>query len=439
MNQDRNRIFYLAYNVPLDNGYGLPVLWTGMPGRRKSALHAQWAAQMGVPYLHLSPGQKGDGYFGVVPLPIQTPDGQTILSFPVNKDIKAMCDLGRGLILVDEVRSAPQIIRPALLGLLQEREFGDVKLPAGVRIMGASNATNDATNGRPLSAPEANRVCHIAWDGFSANEMREHFAKTSGEPLFTERHEVDYDSPEVAKLLAKQDKVQADILALRAKYRSVAATQVFTFVKRRPAVDKQGKHVGDSMHHMPKSGTEACDGPWCSERSWSNVVEVLWTYRAMRDTKNLDHCPAQEIDDPDLQTLLRGLVGGVSNELLVWLNEQDLPDYASWLGGATKVEFEKGRDDRAYLIFSGAGYFVANLPKTTQAESTYRKEMASAFFREALAAAPTCGFESVMAGVKVVQDTALQSGDNTDLTVKPAVDFLRKYSEMTRKIANSSK
>jgi len=420
-----NRLFHIAYHVVTSNGYGLPVLFTGKPGRAKTAVARAWARSKGVPFLHLSPGQKGEGYFGVVPVPVKDENGNDVLRFPPNDVIRQMCNGGYGLILVDEVRSAPRGIRPALLGLLQEREFGDVELPPGVRVIGASNATADATNGSPLSAPEANRMCHVNWHGFDADQMMAHFASTSDEIRFDKGNDID------PKKLEKAKAIQAKVDALRPSLRPYAAQQVFTFVKKKPSV-VNGKHVGDAMHNMPKSSTDKVDGPWCSERSWSNVVEVLWTYRALRKIGELSDCPASEQEDSDLQVLLEGLVGGVGSELLMWISEQDLPDYGRWLSGQEEVTFEKGRDDRAFLIFAGAGYFIKDLPNQTAADQTVRRQMAASFFQMALKHAPTVGFEVVMAGVKIVQDNAIATGSQMDMTSKPALEFLSKYTEKTR-------
>lgn len=424
-----NRLFHLCFFVPTSNGYGLPVLFTGKPGRAKTAVAAQWAQQKGVPFLHLSPGQKGDGYFGVVPVPVKDDNGNDVLMFPPNRDIRAMCDLGRGLILVDEVRSAPQVIRPALLGLLQEREFGDIQLPPGVRVIGASNATSDATNGRPLSGPEANRMCHIDWNGFDADQMMAYFTSTSDTLEFEKRGT--YDD----KKWSKAEDIQARLLELRPSLRPFAAQQVFTFVKRKPSVDTHGKHLGDAMHNMPKAGTDKMDGPWCSERSWSNVVEVLWTYRALRKLGELSSCPQSEQEDPELLAVISGLVGGVGGELLMWISEQDLPDYGAWLADREEVVFEKGRDDRAFLIFAGAGYYIKDLPQKTPAEAAHRRQMAASFFEKALKYAPKVGFECVMAGVKIVQDNAIATGNQADLTSKEAIKFLQTYTDKTRAIA----
>lgn len=428
MNMDR-LAFISLFSAMTGAGWCPPLLLTGLPGRAKTAKAAGWARKYRLRFLHLSPGQKGDGYFGVVPVPVTTKSGDTILTFPSNKDIHAMMEQGRGLILLDEVRSAPGIIRPALLGTLQERMFGDARLPPGVRIIGASNATKDATNGRPLSPPEANRLCHVSWHGFDAIQMRSYFESSSKEHPFADRIEPDYND------WSEFEEIESKILAKREVLRVAAAQQVFTFVSRVPSVDRNGKHVGDAIHRMPAPGTEACDGPWPSERSWSNLVEVLWSYRAMKAEKILDNCPQDEKDDPELQALLRGFVGPIAGELLEWISEQDLPDYAAWLDGHEKVKFEKGRDDRAYLIFAGAGAFIVNHPRDSEDQRTKRRRRVSAFFEYAIQNVPIVGFETVMAGVKLIQDNALATGVRDDLMVKPAHDFMVAYRKETADIA----
>lgn len=432
MNYDR--IAAIALFTPMTGaGYCPPILWTGLPGRAKTAKAAKWAKDHNLKFLHLSPGMKGEGYFGVVPVPTTLPDGRLVLTFPANKDIQEMCDLGRGVILLDELRTAPSVIRPALLGTLQERYFGDLRLPPGVRIMAASNGVKDALNGRPLSPPEANRLCHIKWHGFEASDMREYHVSSSDEHPFADRAEPDYAD------WSEFEKREQAILAARTPARRMAATQVWTFVQRRPHVDKDGKHVGDSIHMMPPPGSEACDGPWPSERTWTGAMEVLWSYRVQKSLGILKDCPEQESDDPDLQALIRGFVGPVGGELLQWIAEQDLPDYNDWLTDRIKVKFERGRDDRAYLIFSGAGSYILSLPRETKEQRDLRKARVAAFFDRCLALTDQIGFESVMAGVKLIQDEAMKTGVRDDLMVKSAHDFLVKYRQETADIAAGKK
>ena len=136
-----DKLAFIAWFTPVSGGWGLPLLWTGSPGLAKTAKNKGWAKHFLSPFLHLSPGQKGDGYFGVVPVPYTNKHGRDVLKFPINDDIDRLIEVGHGLILADELRSAPGIVRPALLGLFQERVFGDEQLPVGIRVWAASNAT----------------------------------------------------------------------------------------------------------------------------------------------------------------------------------------------------------------------------------------------------------------------------------------------------------
>ena len=340
-----NKLVFIAWFCPVDGGFGLPLLFTGPPGQAKTAMSKGWAKHFRSRFLHLSPGQKGDGYFGVVPVPYTREDGINVVRFPINEDIAQLVAEGRGLILVDELRSAPGIVRPALLGLLQERMFGDATLPAGVRIFGASNATIEAVNGRPLSPPEANRLCHIKWPTRSATEMMTHMVRSSAEPAFADRIDPDFND------YAEFARIEQYVLDHRQEQRGRAATEVFGGF-----VDRYDSAKGDALTRQPKTGSAEADGPWPSPRSWSNVVDVIATYRCLRKGGFIK-VDGHESDDFELGELVRGCVGPLGGELMEWLRLQDITDYALWLDGKLtgpdEVKFEPGRDDRTFVIMAG--------------------------------------------------------------------------------------
>src|SRR6202012_5125391 len=59
---------------------------------------------------------------------------------------------------------APPAWQAALLGVVLERVVGDLDLPAEVAVVAAANPPEQAADGWDLSAPLANRLCHLTWE-----------------------------------------------------------------------------------------------------------------------------------------------------------------------------------------------------------------------------------------------------------------------------------
>src|SRR5688572_19903164 len=71
---------------------------------------------------------------------------------------------GKGLLFLDEISTAPPAVQAALLRVVLERVVGDLDLPEGVTVVAAANPPEQAADGWDLSAPLANRFCHLTWD-----------------------------------------------------------------------------------------------------------------------------------------------------------------------------------------------------------------------------------------------------------------------------------
>src|SRR5204862_8275965 len=70
---------------------------------------------------------------------------------------------GRGIAFFDEISTAPPAVQAALLRVVLERTVGDLALPDAVAVVAAANPPEQAAEGWDLSAPLANRLCHLAW------------------------------------------------------------------------------------------------------------------------------------------------------------------------------------------------------------------------------------------------------------------------------------
>lgn len=138
--------------------WGLPLLLWGNPGVAKSAILRQLAREYGLPIEVLSPASRGEGAFGVTPVP----DGGR-MTYPRPDWTDKFEEAKRGIVFVDEINLAATHFAGALLGLLQDRVLGSYQLPPGVRVVAAANPIDlaAASGGWDLSAPAANRVGHL--------------------------------------------------------------------------------------------------------------------------------------------------------------------------------------------------------------------------------------------------------------------------------------
>ena len=72
-------IFKTALFTPTARGWGLPLLCEAEPGTAKTSVGTQQAKRFGMPCEILSPGERGEAAFGVVPIPIKDDEGKTCL------------------------------------------------------------------------------------------------------------------------------------------------------------------------------------------------------------------------------------------------------------------------------------------------------------------------------------------------------------------------
>jgi hypothetical protein len=69
-----------------------------------------------------------------------------------------------GVIMLDELTSAPPLIQAAAYQLVLDRKIGDYELPEGASIVCAGNRTNDRGVVFQMAAPLANRMVHLELD-----------------------------------------------------------------------------------------------------------------------------------------------------------------------------------------------------------------------------------------------------------------------------------
>lgn len=94
-------------------------------------------------------------------LPVVTSDGVTLA--PPGFAKRIINNDQPTLLFFDEISTAPPACQAGVLRIINERWVGDTKLPDSCRIIAAMNPPATSAGGGELTAPLANRFCHIPW------------------------------------------------------------------------------------------------------------------------------------------------------------------------------------------------------------------------------------------------------------------------------------
>jgi hypothetical protein len=221
---------------------------------------------------------------------------------------------GKGVLFLDEISTAPPAVQAALLRVVLERIVGDLELPTDVVVVAAANPPEQAADGWDLSAPLANRFCHLEWN--------------VDPRAFAQGIVGGWDAP-VVPVLPEWWEEQLPL----------SRGLVSAFINVRPSLAVA----------VPGDGATAGRG-WPSPRTWE-MVSRLWTAAnvvgASEEVRSL---------------LVMGAVGqGAGVEFLSWTSEMDLPDPEEVLKDPDSFVLPE-RGDRAYAVLSSVAAAVAADP-----------------------------------------------------------------------------
>jgi len=291
-------------------GDGLPLLFWGLPGPGKTAMVEQFARALGVHCEVLSPGERGEGAFGCVPVPVGK-GKDTRIAYPPPWWADDFADSPGSILFVDELSSAPPALHPPLLGLIQAKRIGGTQLPRTARVFAAANPPECAAGGFDLAPPVANRLGHVQWPMPTAEAWSDYMlGGASGviKPI------------DAAAISARVD---AEWSA-----RFAAASALSTgFVRANPG----------ALHKMPTEGSAS--KAWPSHRTWELAT------RANASATLLG------ASDDTRMTLIGAFVGdAVAAEFAAWAARQDLPDAGALLDGKETFKHDPSRADRTYVV-----------------------------------------------------------------------------------------
>ncbi len=329
----KDSILTAALFTPISGGrWGLPILAWGSPGVGKSAIIEALAARWGMACEVLSPGERGEGAFGVVPVP----DTNGVLRYPRPEWTCAFDGDVAGVVFVDEMTTAAPALQAPLLGLLLARRIGGHTLPSRVRVIGAANPPEQAAGGFDLAAPVANRVGHISWGEPSVEEHTRYMLGS------TEESTVGDASAEEARVLAAWPTAWARAVGLET-----------AFLARRPALKNK----------CPEAGSPTASRAWPSDRSWEAA------------TRALASAAVHGLSGEDTEEFVAAFIGeAAASEWFAWITEQDLPDPVAILDGHATFAHNPARLDRTVAVLNACVATVA--PKV----AVRRQERANALW-----------------------------------------------------------
>jgi len=277
----------------------VPVLLWGAPGTGKTSAIRAMADAAGLPCETVIASIREPSDFAGLPVVV----GQGVRFAPPTW-AQRLAAAGRGLLFLDELSTAPPAVQAALLRVVLERVVGDLDLPAEVAVVAAANPPEQAADGWDLSAPLANRLCHLTWE-INPRVVADGLAGG-------------WAPPRIPQLTG--DWAAAEIMA-----RGLVAA----FLRVRPV-----------LACAPPTDPATAGRGWPSPRTWEMTAR-LW---AAADSA--------AVGGQTRSALVRGCVGdGAGAEFLTWLAEMDLPDPEEVLADPDSFTLPD-RADRAYAALA---------------------------------------------------------------------------------------
>lgn len=316
------RILRAAILTPTRKGWGLVVTIEDDPGTAKTSIMESLSETFGgqevFPFEALSPGERGEGGFGVTPALGE--DGY--LSYPRPPWVRKFEEAGCGLILVDELTGCPPALQPALLGLLLDKRIGGHYLGDRVRLLGALNPSDQAAGGYDLACPAANRTGHLKWEAPDVTQWTD--------------------------WLLGHDMEEHSTIDLTQEETRIMKAWPVAFAKARGLVAGFIRANSEALHRLPPEGHSDRSKAWPSRRTWEMA------------TRALASGPINGLSQSETDTFASSFVGmGTFTEFVNWREEQDLPDPVAVLDGHVKFEHNPRRLDRTFAVLTSCAAIVA--------------------------------------------------------------------------------
>lgn len=302
--------------------WGLPTLFWGPPGIGKSERAEAAAARLGLSCEVIFPStMQPEDVNGVL-----VPDGKGYAVKVCMLDgVRNLIAAGKGVLFIDEATGARPATQGALLGAVLKRQFGDVKMPPGVRIVAAANPPEQAAGGWDLEPPMANRFAHFDIGRPRADEWVDYL--------------LSQNLPRDTSILDYEDAVKSHWDAAWSKSQGFFA-------------GFHNKTNGRFLHQMPAEGAKDRGRSWPSPRTWTFAARSAATCMALSSILK---------DSEDLMLdFVSACVGpGASGEFATWLREANLPNPEDVLKNGWTPD--RLRIDRNYAVYTAMTAFVMGM------------------------------------------------------------------------------
>lgn len=326
----------LLFCISPEGFWGLPALCWGEPGTGKTSMMKAIARMVGLHYYRLSPAERGEGAFGVVPVP--GADG--LLHYPAPAWTQQL--VNGGTLFLDEIGCAPPALQAPLLGCVQLRTIGDHTFNNRVRVIGAANEAIDAAGGWDLSPALHNRFGHFDFEGLSAQDWST--SLLSG-----------FNTVSDGGAAHSAERIEADVLAAWPAEDALSRGMVSGFITRRP----------DFLHKRPARGSTASKA-WPSRRS-NDYARAAFTSARI-----------QGLSEIDTDTLVSAFVGRAwIGEYRAWARMLDLPAPIDVVDRKVKFIHDPRRLDRTLAVLSACAALVVPV-QTDPGKQKQRKDRADA-------------------------------------------------------------
>ena len=281
----------------------------GRPGTGKTSAIKALADAAGLPCETVIAAIREPSDFSGLPVVLEG-----VVHFAPPRWAERLAAAGTGVLFLDEISTAPPAVQAALLRVVLERVVGDLALPDGIVVVAAANPPEQAADGWDLSAPLANRFCHLDW-----------IVEASG---FAQGIAGGWRPPVVPPLPTGWE-----------QHLPLARGLVSAFISVRPALALD----------VPTDAARAGRG-WPSPRTWEMAAR-LWTVAQVTGASAEARA-----------ALVSGAVGDAAGiQLLTWELEMDLPDPEAVLADPDGMLLPD-RGDRAYAVLSAVAAAVAANP-----------------------------------------------------------------------------
>lgn len=161
--QEAINVVKKMYNYGVNTSEFVNIFLYGKPGIGKTEGIKNLCEELGIGYINIRLSHIPPADFKGNPINVKVGEGERLRqSYSIPSLLPCEEIHGeKGILLLDEANTCPQLIESMSQQLLDSRKIGDHKIPDGWMILTANNLRSHGANVRPISKPVANRAIHF--------------------------------------------------------------------------------------------------------------------------------------------------------------------------------------------------------------------------------------------------------------------------------------